>query len=235
MTRKLAFVATTGLIGAVVFLTLGIGISGENWGGARQLWATTSSTCGSGQSTSQQVTLPFTASDSLTIDLPASVRYQPGDKAEVIVSGDPTLVGHVRMDGHRLSLDCHLGWSQSKLDISVSGPAITDWKLLGSGDLSLSQINQPQLRLDIKGSGSVSATGAADTVDVDISGSGTAQLRRLTAQSARIVILGSGNADMTALKDADVSISGSGNVDLSGHPTLRRSEINGSGRIVQAP
>jgi len=99
----------------------------------------------------------------------------------------------------------------------------------------LSQINQPQLRVSIKGSGSVAATGAVDMVGLDISGSGAARLRDLTAKSVQIDIRGSGDAQMTAQADADVSISGSGNVELFGRPVIRRSEIRGSGRIVQAP
>ncbi|MEZ2133041.1 MULTISPECIES: GIN domain-containing protein [unclassified Sinorhizobium] len=235
MSGKLTIVATAGLIGSVIFLTLGIGLSGRDWADARQLWGAMPSACGSTASTRQQVTLTFAASDSLIIDLPASVRYQRGDKAEAIVSGDPSLLDHVRMEGHRLSLDCDPGWFASKIAVSVSGPAITDWKLLGSGDLTLWQINQPQLRLSIRGSGSVAASGGADTIDVDISGSGAAWLKDLTAKSAQIKIHGSGDAQITAQTDADVSISGSGNVELYGHPILRRSEIRGSGRIVQAP
>ncbi|MEK1903568.1 GIN domain-containing protein [Rhizobium sp. 1399] len=235
MIGKLAFVATAGTIGAAVFLALGIGLSGRDWTDARQLWNATQSTCGSTASIRQKIILPLAAGDGLTIDLPASVRYQPGDTAEAVVSGDPTLLDHVRLEGSRLSLDCDPGWFASGLDVSVSGPAITDWKLLGSGDLTLSQINQPQLRLSIRGSGSVAATGAADTVGVDISGSGAARLKDLTAKSAQILIRGSGDAQMTAKADADISIFGSGNVELSGNPTIRRSEIRGSGRIVQAP
>jgi len=108
-------------------------------------------------------------------------------------------------------------------------------KLLGSGDLTLSQINQPQLRLSIRGSGSVAATGAADTVGLNISGSGAARLKDLAAKSVQIDIRGSGDAQLSAQADADISISGSGNVELFGRPILRRSEIRGSGRIVQVP
>ncbi|MBB3612650.1 DUF2807 domain-containing protein [Rhizobium sp. BK602] len=235
MTGKLAFVATTGLIGAVVLLALGIGLSGQDWADARYLWGAMPSTCAPAASSKQEITLPFTASDSLAIDLPASVRYQPGDKAEAIVSGDPDLVDHVRLQGGRLDLDCDPGRSSSRLEVSLSGPAITDWKLIGSGDLTLSQLNQPQLRLSIRGSGNVAASGAADTVGLEISGSGAARLKELAAQSARIDVHGSGDVQVTAKADADVSISGSGNVELFGRPVVRRSQIRGSGSIVQVP
>jgi len=49
------------------------------------------------------------------------VHYQPGGKAEAVVSGNPALLDHVRLEGGRLSLDCHPGWSMSKFDVSLSG------------------------------------------------------------------------------------------------------------------
>lgn len=235
MTGKLAFVATTGLIGAVVFLTLGIGLSGRDWSDGRQLWGAMPSTCGSGVSTGQQVILPFVASDDLTIDLPASVRYQPGDKAEAVVSGDPALLDHVRMEGGKLSLDCDPGWSAPRLGVALNGPAITHWKLRGNVDLSLAQIDQRELQLNIRGSSRVTATGTTDAVGLNISGSGDAELKSLIAQSAQIEIRGNGKVQVTAQSDADVSISGNGFIELFGHPKLRRSEIRGNGRVVQVP
>jgi hypothetical protein len=234
MAGKLTLVAAGGLAGAVVLLAVGAGLSGQGWRGMRHLWAM-SSACGATASTARQVTFPLAGNDTLTIALPASVRYQPGGKAEIVVTGDSAFLGHVRLEGDRLDFDCDPGWFTSKLDVTVSGPAIKDWSLLGRGDLTLSQIDQPQLRLDIRGSGSVAATGTVDSVDLDIAGSGEARLKQLTAKSARIDIRGSGDAEVTAQTDADVSISGSGNVELSGHPVLRRSEIRGSGRITQVP
>jgi hypothetical protein len=233
LARKLTLVATTGLIGAAVFLTLGVGLSGRGWADARKLWGALPSTCGSSVSGGEKVTLPFVASDSLVIDLLASVQYQPGDTATAVVSGDPALIEHVRIEGGRLSLDCDPGLFASRLDVSLSAPAITNWELLGSSALSLSQINQPQLKLSIRGSGNVTAAGAVDTVKVDMAGSGTARLNGLTAKSAEIAIRGSGDAQITAQTEADVTILGSGSVEIFGHPILRRSDIMGSGRIVQ--
>lgn len=235
MARKLAFFATTGLIGAAAFLTLGAVLSGVGWTDALHVWSGKAS-CRAGASSQQQVTLPFTASDSLAVNLPAaSVHYQPGDRAEAVISGDPALLEHVRIDAGELSLDCEPGWFASRLDVKLSGPAITNWELLGSGNLTLSQINQPRLQLSIKGSGNSSASGTADAVDLTISGSGSARMQDLTAKSVQANIYGSGDAKMTAQADADVSISGSGNVELFGRPVLRRSEIRGSGRILQMP
>ena len=89
--------------------------------------------------------------------------------------------------------------------------------------------------MSIRGSGSVAATGTAGTVGLEISGSGSARLKNLIAQSVQVDIRGSGDAEITAQADADVSISGSGDVDVYGHPTMRRSQVRGSGSITRQP
>jgi carbon monoxide dehydrogenase subunit G len=235
MSGKLAFAATVGLAGAAVFLAVGIGLAGPDWINAGGSWIGGQSTCGALTRTKKEVTLPFDANDRFTLALPGSVRYRPGDKAQAVISGEAVLIDHLRLEGSQLSLDCEPGWFPSRLDVTVSGPAITDWKVVGSGDLALEEINQPKLRLNISGSGSVTASGTAQTVDLEISGSGDGRLRNLIARSARIEIRGSGDAEVTAQADADVSISGSGDVDLYGHPTMKRSQVRGSGSITNVP
>ncbi|MGK9049967.1 GIN domain-containing protein [Neorhizobium petrolearium] len=234
MTRTLAFVATAGLIGAAAFLTLGTALSGSGWASASYLW-NGGSTCEPANGTQQQVTLPFVAGDRLVINLPGTIHYRSDEKAEAIISGDSALLNHLRIESGRLSLDCDPGWIASRLDVKLSGPAIARWDVLGNSELALSQINQPELRVSIEGSGSSSATGIADAVNLSISGSGEAQFEGLTAKSVTVRIRGSGDAKMTAQVDADVSVYGNGNVELSGQPAMRRAEIKGNGRIVQVP
>ena len=233
MTRTWIWIAVTGIFGAFVFLAPGAVLSGRYRADAATWSRVSQLTCGSTASNRTQVTLPFTPGDSLTITLPGSVRYRPGDKAEAVVTGDAALLDHVRIENGALSLDCDP--SSSRLEIDLTGPAITDWKLLSSANLTLTDISQRQLRLTITGSGNVTATGAVETVGLRSTGSGVARLKNLVAKSAEIETIGSGGARITAEINADVSISGSGNVELFGHPTLSRSEATGSGRIIQAP
>lgn len=197
-------------------------------------WGGMQSSCGSAVSGGQQVILPFSSSGSPTIDIPASVHYQPGGKAEAVITGDPALLDHVRIEGGRLSMDCN-PLVQRQIRRQPVRTVVTDWRVRGSGDLALSQLDQAYLRLRISGSGSVTATGSARSVDLDVSGSGTARLKGTAAQSVKIRIHGSGDAEVAVAADADISISGSGNIELYGHPVLRRSEIRGSGRLVQVP
>ena len=233
MTRALIFVAVTGILGAFALPALGIAPSERDWARAGILWRVSQLTCGSTASNKTQVSLPFTPGDSLTITLPGSVRYRPGDKAEAIVTGDAALLDHVRLENGTLSLDCEP--NSSKLEIDLTGPAIADWSLQSSANLTLTDISQRQLRLTITGSGNVTAAGAVETVGLKSTGSGKAELKSLVAKSAEIETTGSGGARLTAEMNANVLITGSGSVELFGHPTLSRSKVTGSGRIVEAP
>jgi hypothetical protein len=235
MTRYLICFAVAGIFSAFVLPAFGVAPSGSYWAHPRPLWRVSQSSCGPTTSDRKQVTLPFTVGDSLTIALPGSVRYRPGDKAGAIVSGDAALVDHVRIENDTLSLDCEPDGRSPRLEIDLTGPAIADWKILGSAALTLTDIAQRQFRLRISGSGDAIATGAVETIGLKISGSGDADLKNLVAKSAEIEISGSGHAHLTAETNADVSISGSGGVKLFGRPTLSRSRVTGSGKIVQEP
>jgi hypothetical protein len=235
MTRPLILCAVAGILVAFAVPAPGFTPSGHYWAHTESLWRLSQSTCAPTGSNRTQVALPFTPGDSLRIALPGSVRYRPGDKAEAVVSGDAALVEHVRIDNGTLYLDCQPDGFSSKLEIDLTGPAITSWAVVGSAKLALTDIAQRQFLLTISGSGNVTATGAVETIGLKVSGSGDADLKGLVAKSVEVKISGSGGAQLTADKDSAVSISGSGNVRLFGHPTLSRSEVTGSGKIVQIP
>ncbi len=233
MAGKLALVAVAGLLGAAVLLPLGVGLSGRDLAGLSELLGG-GPACGAVTGAERQVALPLASTGRLVIALPATIRYKPGGQAEVRVRGAAALVDHVRLEGDTLRLDCNQGWHGARLAVEVSGPAIADWTLLGSGKLDLPAVDQPALRLRLRGSGDIAAAGAAERVEVEVRGSGKARLKELAARSAEISIRGSGDAQLTAQTAADVSIRGSGTVELFGNPTLRRADIRGSGRIRQA-
>ena len=54
-------------------------------------------------------------------------------------------------------------------------------------------------------------------------------------QEQLLPLNGSGDAEVNAQSDAAASIYGSGNVEITGRPVMRRSQILGSGRITQVP
>lgn len=193
--------------------------------------------------------LAWTGGDTLTVDLAARVDYVQGDTPGVVVTGPADLVERVRLIDGRLSLADADGsthervyfgrnangrgiWVDSDdLKIVVTAPNVKDFNLEGSAYLNLRDYDQDTLTLDISGSGEVTASGKARTMELDISGSGEADLHNLTLTDANVAIAGSGDATLTPTGQVDVSISGSGDVELLTRPAQLNQDISGSGDV----
>jgi len=114
------------------------------------------------------------------------------------------------------------GWldnfDSKDVEIIVSGVALEDVTVSGSGQLLLGTVRQPELTVNVSGSGGVRAEGRVERLDAHVSGSGGARLSGLAAGLGRITVSGSGNVVITALDDARVRVSGSGHVSISDRP-----------------
>jgi hypothetical protein len=91
-------------------------------------------------------------------------------------------------------------------------------------------IHTETLRLEIAGSGDISAAGSSDRQDVTIAGSGKYQGADLKSKIAKINIAGSGDAVMAVSDNLDITIAGSGSIKYIGDPMVKQSVL-GSGTI----
>lgn len=194
-------------------------------------------------------TLEWTGGQSLAIDLSADVEYVQGATPGVTITGPQEMIDRVRLVDGRLSWVERDGpehervyfgrrehgrgiWMESeRVKIVVTAPNINDFDLEGSSHLTLRDYDQDALTLDISGSGEVTALGKARTMELDISGSGEADLEGLILTDANVAIAGSGDATLAPTGRVDVSISGSGNVDLLARPAQLNQSISGSGDV----
>lgn len=99
--------------------------------------------------------------------------------------------------------------------LAVSRGTVT---ITGSGE-AIMDISS-ELTVEVIGSGTVTATGTAEIVEIDISGSGDVQGRRMTANEAQIVISGAGDVELGVRDVLDVRITGSGDVIYYGEPSV---------------
>ena len=186
-------------------------------------------------------TLAWDGSDRLSIDVTADVTYVQGDAASVEISGPRDQVEGLRLSGGRLTFDddddtnvVMFGWrNHDRLRITVTAPSISRFDLSSSGDLSIRGYDQPTLFVAIDGSGDVEASGRTEALELDISGSGEADLSALETRDADVEISGSGEAAVGPTGAARISISGSGDVDLTRRPASLTQTISGSGDVSQ--
>lgn len=184
-------------------------------------------------------TLAWDGGDTLNIDVAAEVAYVQGDEASVTATGPRDQVEALRLSGGRLAFDDDdnvvvFGWRRhDRLQITVTAPSVRRFELSGSGDLSIRNYDQPSLAVLIEGSGDVDAVGRTETVDLEISGSGEADLSDLETRDAEVRISGSGEAAVGPTGNARIDIEGSGDVDLTRRPASLSQSISGSGDVHQ--
>jgi hypothetical protein len=241
MNKRLVSIAVVSLSVSAACALLVVLTSATDWvDGDYRSWAGTKRTCAAtlwaktaGSSESRSVDLEWSGSDTVKVNIPARVQYQPGPKAQASVSGDAELVSHVRMRDGTLEWDtlddC---FPAGDLVVRLTGPAVTAWTLNSSGELDLSDIKQDVLRLTQHGSGKVTASGEVHELLLDAAGSGRAELGRLVTQQTNAQIRGSGEVVLADTKQEVLRIvmQGSGGVTASGEAREVSLDAAGSGR-----
>jgi len=170
--------------------------------------------------------------DKLEVDAPADVQYTQGPVTRLTVTGPKGLVDRIVVQDGRIDLQ-GAGWSSGSLKVVMTAPNVTSFETNGSQDLNIADYKQDQLHLTIHGSGDAKVRGEATHAQLDISGSGDADMGGLTGDEARVHISGSGDATIAPKVTADVEVSGSGDVTLLTHPANVHSSISGSGSLNQ--
>lgn len=186
--------------------------------------------------------MAWTGSDALQIDLPAEVTFTQGAAgagATIKISGPKRLVdrvvvsdGQIRLkDDDASDAGFHITRDDAPLTVEITAPAVRRFTLNGSGDLKLRAYDQPDLALEINGSGDVRAEGKAGRLDLRLAGSGEADLGDLDTGDAKVTLAGSGTARVAPHGAAEVEIAGSGDVDLTTKPTRLTTSLAGSGEV----
>jgi hypothetical protein len=122
--------------------------------------------------------------------------------------------------------------SRSPMKVEIGLPALSAVTLSGSGNVTVSGVDEPRLTVTLSGSGNVFADGSTDELDVTVSGSGQAQLDSLVARDVDAVVSGSGVIVVTATESLDASVPGDGAILYGGGPTAVTTTVSGTGAIT---
>lgn len=101
----------------------------------------------------------------------------------------------------------------------------------GSGAVTFSKLETPQLEVRSQGSGRVRIAGQASAVSLVASGSGGVSASGLIADRAGVRSTGSGSVGLTVTESIRVRLNGSGGVTIYGNPSLRDIDDSGSGQV----
>jgi hypothetical protein len=244
MTRTLFLITGVGLGLAVFCLVVVMAVGGSdlhaNWHRSWQIrngsligigHVFTADVDGGGPSETREIA--WSGANSLNVDIPADITFtQALGPGKLVITGPKGTVDQIEASGSDLAYRDE-PMNAQRVKITMTAPDVGRFSLSGDETLSIAGFSQDELALDISGSGKITAQGKAQTVRLDISGDGEADLGKLAAQEARVDISGTGRTTIAPAQTADVDISGDGEVNLASHPATVHSDVSGDGRIVQ--
>ena len=186
--------------------------------------------------------LEWTGGDHLVVSILADVTFVQGDAVSVEINGPDNVVDRITLADGRLDFEPGylprgtMGFvgDDTRIRVQITAPDVSRFTIEGSGDLDLQSLDLDALEVNVRGSGDVVAAGRADQLTVGIRGSGEAYLSDLAVRAATVDISGSGEAELSPTESADVTINGSGDVDLLRRPANLNTQINGSGDVTVA-
>ena len=165
-----------------------------------------------------------------------AVEIRIGPSASIELEGDDNLIDLIRTDAERGTLHLRVrgGYRVRRPMLArITVPRLERLELEASGDGRISGLNGGQLALASFGSGSFIAEGQVDALDLRIQGSGDADLERLRAREARLLINGSGDASAHVTDTIVATVNGTGDIIYRGSPRNVTEDVNGTGRIAR--
>jgi hypothetical protein len=104
----------------------------------------------------------------------------------------------------------------------------------GSGNVKLSSLNIDSFEVHNSGSSNIDLAGTAKRQSYHISGSSKINAFDLKSEEAKVSISGSGDVNISVSQNLEASVSGSGDIRYKGDPNIRNVRVSGSGNISKA-
>jgi hypothetical protein len=165
------------------------------------------------------------------------VEVREGSPASVQIVAEPGWAERIQVEvkGSELRLSRKKEFDSAEgVLVNVVTPGFRGLSVSGSGKGSARSGASPRdVTLSVSGSGELAWKGAAAALDVTVSGSGEVTLVG-RAESLKVAVSGSGEVDARdfPVKDATVSIAGSGDVELRLAGGTLNAQIAGSGDVT---
>jgi hypothetical protein len=177
--------------------------------------------------------IPWDDSTSLTLGVRSVVRYvQAPGAGKVVARGPHRSVSTLVVSNG----DIHdeLLHSGTTLEITVTAPAISRFHLDGESRLTIEGYDQRNLFVSTEGKAAVDVTGRVTDVAVEMKGSGTVNLARLSVENASASIGGMSTLVVAPSVDAQLNVRNFASVVLVSRPKALKTSLIDSGRVVDA-
>ncbi len=119
----------------------------------------------------------------------------------------------------------------SHLRVIITAPSLDALTVSGTGELTVKGITSPRLDVSVPGTGQVTVAGTTTDLHLSIGGTGGVKAKELIAATASVTIAGTGQTVVHASRALDVTVSGTGAVEVYGKPEHVKKSISGTGAV----
>jgi hypothetical protein len=180
----------------------------------------------------------------------------PADTPSLIITADENILDYIeaRVSGKTLTLRTKSGYSLrpktpikytllvkrlDKVAVSGSGDATVDgWSgntltanVSGAGSMTIRGVSCNALTVGLSGAGNMTASGTARIFKAKVSGAGDIDASQLEAADADVQISGAGDISLWATDKLKARVSGAGDVKYKGSPSIEK-RVSGAGSIT---
>jgi len=189
---------------------------------------TIATTCSDGRS--DRVKMHVEASK-LTISSPANSKCKITLSTPSLVAVEAVASGNFNLHGKAALTSITVNGS-GDVDVETLETDRLSVKVSSSGDVRVHSLKATATTVAMLGSGDLELAGSTTSLDAKVVGSSTVKASTLVAETVKLEVTGSGSASVDATKKADVAVTGSGSAKVSGNPAERTKKLVGSGALT---
>lgn len=161
------------------------------------------------------------------------IKYKHGSPS-LKISGDDNIINYVKTEivDKTLHISINKSYSTSHaILVNITSPNIASITINGTSNVDLDGINTEHLKISLLGTADLNANGIASRLELNVQGSGDANVKSLISDFVTVYLQGSGDITLTAKKQLDAIVSGVGDIHFFGHPEKISKKISGVGDI----
>lgn len=121
--------------------------------------------------------------------------------------------------------------SQGRVVVGIALPEIPEVNVKGSGTVTLLNLKQAGIELEIAGVGEITASGEVDSITASIAGAGDIDTTDLIANQGTLSIAGAGGIKAYINQSVTAKVTGAGSIVVKGNPAQKNKLITGSGSV----
>lgn len=185
------------------------------------------------------LSLPTAVPAALVLRLPFPVEVRCGssaDAAGITAVLDANLLTLLAVEERDGVLDLHMTAacrSDQPARLTVTMPRLQRLRTYGAAPVTVTGLDGGTLRHRHYGTGAVALSGVLDRYELALYSSGDLDGRRLAVRTARVEILGAGDARVAVAESLDVALYGAGDVVTYGRTRHVERDRFGRGRLVR--